>query len=153
MPQLIEHIDAIARKKQRDVLYITFTPKGTSLRDMFTEFVDVTEGREIQGSYEWEEDPIRQKICLWLDKNQISWESCGYFANEDMMISYEGQIYVDIPYDENDANYLLVRDYLEHPDGSMRFESVTFWLVPLEQAMTNKHHDELGFWEKWADNF
>ena len=28
MPMLIEHVDAIARKKQRTVLYVTFTPQN-----------------------------------------------------------------------------------------------------------------------------
>ena len=30
MPMLIEHIDAIARKKQRDVLYLTFHSKKSA---------------------------------------------------------------------------------------------------------------------------
>ncbi|WP_340122667.1 hypothetical protein [Methylobacter svalbardensis] len=46
-----------------------------------------------------------------------------------------------------------LRDYLENPDGSMRFETVGFWVLPLETAMKNAHHDESGFWERWAEDF
>ena len=35
----------------------------------------------------------------------------------------------------------------------MRNEQVQFFYLPLEHAMRNAHHDEPGFWDKWADNF
>lgn len=149
MPQQIEHIDAIARIKQRDVLYITFTPKGMGVFDRFKYDYDERPRQQ----YRFDKDPIRKKICLWLEEHNISWEPCGYIANECMMVGYEGQIYVDVPYDESDPCYMLLRDYLENPDGSMKFENVIFWLLPLEKAMQNKHHDEPGFWENWAENF
>ena len=38
MPMLIEHIDAIVRKKQRDVLYVTFHPKKPDDDDVSTLF-------------------------------------------------------------------------------------------------------------------
>lgn len=47
----------------------------------------------------------------------------------------------------------LVRDYLEYSNGTMRFETVGFWYLPLEKAMENAHYDELGFWERWAESF
>lgn len=141
MPMLIEYIDAIARKKQRDVLYITFHPKNS--RD------DDSWGR----SYDWKDLPMRETVCKWLTENHIDWQPCGPVANEHSMRSYRGQIYLDVPYDDNDPLYVLVRDYLENPDGTMRFDTVTFWYWPLEKAMENAHHDEPGFWEKWAENF
>lgn len=62
-------------------------------------------------------------------------------------------IYIDVPFDENDPQYQQVQAYMEHADGSMRFPTVKFWYLPLEKAMENAHHDEPGFWEKWAENF
>jgi hypothetical protein len=44
-------------------------------------------------------------------------------------------------------------DYLEYPDGTMRFKNVCFYALSLEIAMQNAHHDAPGFWEKWAENF
>jgi len=127
MPMLVEHIDAIARKKQRDVLYLTFHHR--------------------------KQDPMRDTVCKWLTEHHIEWQPCGHFADESSMCSYRGQIYLDVPYDDNNSSYVLVRDYLENPDGTMRFETVGFWYLTLEKAMENAHHDEPGFWEKWADGF
>lgn len=61
MPRLLTHIDAIARQKQRGVLYITF--QSGSILD------------EDWAAYDWEEDPIREKICNWLTEHHIPWES------------------------------------------------------------------------------
>lgn len=142
MPMLIEHIDAIARKKQRDVLFLTFHPKGSTGLSWWD-----------NDSYNWQQDPMRKTVCKWLTEHHIAWQMCGYFADESSVCGSDGQIYLDIPYDDNDPLYVLVRDYLENPDGSMRFETVSFWILPLEKAMENAHHDEPGFWEKWAENF
>ena len=149
MPQLIEHIDAIARKKQRNVLYLTFTPINSSFYNLFADSDD-----DERNSYNWEEDPLREKVCKWLTEHNIAWQECDHFAYENIWSScYEGQIYLDVNYDESDLKYQLVQNFLENPDGSMRLKSVTFWLVPLERAMKNKHHDEPGFWKKWAEDF
>lgn len=124
------------------MLYVTFHPKGS--RDI---------GRWGKNSYNWQQDPMRETTCEWLTEHGIPWQLFSYFANENCMCSYEGQIYLDIPFDDNDPLYVLVRDYLENPDGTMHFETVSFWYLPLEKAMKNAHHDESGFWEKWAENF
>jgi hypothetical protein len=139
MPRLLTHIDAIARQKQRGVLYITF--HSGSILD------------EDWAAYDWEEDPIREKICNWLTEHLIPWEPCGDIASENSMIKYRGQIYLDIPYDENNSEYILARDYLENPDGSFRFEPAIWWYIPLEVAMENAHHDEPGYWDKWVEDF
>ena len=135
---LIEHIDAIARKKQRDVLAIHFHPASVY---------------EVGGSYNYEKDPNRKRVISWLNKHKIAWQACGDVADEACMCSYLGQIYIDIPFDESNPQYQLVRDYLENSDGTMRNEQVTFCYLPLEHAMRNAHHDEPGFWKKWAENF
>jgi hypothetical protein len=142
MPQLIEHIDAIARTKQRDVLYVTFNPA-----------IKPDAEYDFETLYDWEQDPIRKTVCKWLTEHNIPWQECGHIADENYMSSYEGQLYLDIPFDENDPQYQVVRDYLENPDGTMRLDPVCWWYLPLERAMENAHHDEPGFWEKWAEDF
>jgi hypothetical protein len=134
---IIEHIDAIARKKQRTVLCLYFRP----------------ESEEERRAYNYEHDIQRQKIIEWLDVHKIGWQPCGRFANENGFESYKGELYLDVPFDEQDGQYCLVRDYLEFPDGAMRFQGVQFYFVPLETAMENAHHDEPGFWERWAEDF
>lgn len=136
MPQLIEHIDAIARKKQRDVLSIRFYSRETDLK-----------------KYDYDQDPERQRVIAWLDEHGIAWQPCGHVANENYMLSYRGDIYVDVPYDTTDSTYELLRDYLENLDGTMRYPTVTFEYYPLEMAMKNARHDEPGFWDRWAERF
>ena len=141
MPMLIEHIDAIARKKGRDVLFLDFPQrKNKNIFDLY--------------SMDWDSLPIRQQIIAWLDQNQIGWSHCGHFADENMMGGgYQGRIYVDVPFDTKDPIYQKLSDYLETPNGKMKFKGVKFCYLPLEMAMKNAHHDEPGFWERWAENF
>jgi hypothetical protein len=97
MPGLLTHIDAIARQKQRGVLYITFQP-GSIFDD---------DG----AAYKWEKNPIREMICNWLTEHLIPWEPCGGIASENLMCNYRGQVYLDIPYDENNPMYVLTLDH------------------------------------------
>ncbi|MGI2323261.1 MULTISPECIES: hypothetical protein [Methylococcus] len=142
MPQLIQHIDAIAREKKRGVLYLTFHP-------------DSAHGFRLESerNYEYRHDAVRQRVLAWLEEHGYTWQPCGDFANENSLRAYRGQIYIDIPLDESDQRYCFLRDFLENPDGSMRQPQVEFWYLSLESAMKNAHHDEPGFWERWAETF
>ena len=134
MPQILKHIDKIAREKQRDVLFIDFD-------------------REMYPSYDYKNYEERKKLLQWLDKNNIPYEECGHMASEYEWESYRGQLYIDIPFDKNNEEYKNLNELLENPDGSMKIPGVNFWYLPLKVAMKNKHHDEPGFWDKWAENF
>lgn len=135
MPQLIEHIDAIARKLQRDVLYLEFMkaqrPRRADYRGLDS----------------------RLRIVQWLDSEGIRWRECGQVASGTVVRSYSGEIFIDVPFDETDSQYRTVQAFLEYPDGAMRFDDVRFYVVTLQDAMKNVHHDEPGFWDRWADNF
>ena len=139
MAVLIEHIDAIARKKQRDVLFL--------------EFGVPEDKKSYSFSYEYEQDPIRTEILAWLDAHNISYTMCGDFASENGWRAYRGQIYLDVVPDELDVLYKLLNEYLEDNEGKMKFKGVMYYILSLEIAMQNAHHDEPGFWEKWAENF
>lgn len=136
MPELIEYIDAIARKKQRDVLSIRFVTRDTDFME-----------------YDYYQDPERLRVISWMDEHGISWRPCGPVANENCIPSYRGDVYVDVPFDTDNPTYQLLQTYLENPDGTMRHPTVTFEYYPLDMAMKNAHHDEPGFWDRWADNF
>jgi len=75
-------------------------------------------------SYHWQEDPVREMICTWLTERNLPWEFCAEIANENLMISHRGQIYLDIPYDESNPDYIFACDYLENADGNCRFDPV-----------------------------
>jgi hypothetical protein len=134
MPQLIEHIDAIARQRQRDVLFLRFcTPEDAH--------------------FDYEGMESRKRILQFFERESIPWQQCADVASVNSMSSYAGQIFIDVRFDESDPLYQKVQAFIEHPDGTVRFSDVNFYVVGLEYAMKNAHHDEPGFWEKWAENF
>ncbi len=137
MPALIEHIDAIARQKGRAALYLEFHPQAAAERR----------------AYDHEQDPMRVQVLAWLDANGVPWRPCGPLANPSVMASWRGQVYLDLPWDEDLPAYQVLRDYLELPDGSMRHAGVRFYAMPLELAMENAEHDEPGYWQRRAEEF
>lgn len=137
MPQHIEHIDAIARKKGRAVLYLEFHPQPF----------------RAWRTYRYQDDVTRIAVLAWFDAHGVPWTPCGPFANPNLMAPYLGQIYLDVPYDDSLAAYRTVCDYLEYPDGAIRHEGVRFYVMSLDHALENAAHDEPGFWERWAENF
>ena len=143
MPQLIEYIDAIARKKLRDVLFIRFSDPLDHGDDL----------DKPSNTSDWKSSTVRQAVINWLDKCQIGWRPCGDVACTNYMTSYAGQIYVDVPFDEADPVFQQLVSHLENPDGSMRLAGVWFCALTLHAAMKNAHHDEPGFWERWAETF
>lgn len=147
MPRLIMHIDYIARQKQRDVLLLTFY-------DGWMDFPRQDKRKPWIKEFEKKKHP-RSKIIKWLDKNNIKWEPCGDIASENGFASYRGQLYIDLPYNETDPVYKKLSYYLENRNGEIRkqFRKTKFWLLSLELAMKNAHHDEPEFWEKWAETF
>ena len=137
MPSLIAHIDAIARQRKRDVLYVQFhhwdDVKGPVLHE--------------------NSEAARQQIINWLQANNYLWQPCGHIARTDLMLPYLGQIYIDVPYDNTLPAYLKLSIFLENPDGSMRIPGADFCCLTYEAAMKNSHHDAPGFWEQWAKDF
>ena len=87
MPQLIKHIDAIARKKQRDVLSIRF------------------HAPETVHEYDYEQDPDRLRVMRWLEEQGMAWQPCGPVASESAMLPYRGDVYVDVPYNVSDGRF------------------------------------------------
>lgn len=142
MVMVIQHIDAIARQKQRDVLYLEFHPHGTE-----------PDGMRKALYYNYDADPVRLRILEGLDALGVPWMICGEYANVNRLPSYHGQVYLDVPHDEGNELYCRLRDFLEHPDGSIKHQGVRFHGLYLEQAMKNAEHDSPGFWERWAEDF
>ena len=134
MPVALKHIDKIAREKNRDVIFINFN-------------------REVFPSYEYKEYKERNELLQWLNDNDISYKECGPIADEGGWESYRGQLYIDLPIDEENEKYQLLCEHLDAPDGTFKIKGVESWIFPLKTALKNKHHDEAGFWEKWAENF
>lgn len=137
MPSIIPHIDAVARREQRTVLYIEFHPQE----------------RPALRRYRYQEDAVRDRILDWLDRHNFAWHPCGDYADTRVMRPWYGQVYLDVGYDETLPEYGRLRDFLENADGTMRHEGVRFCAMPLATAERNAAHDAPGFWERWAENF
>ena len=125
MPMILEHIDAIAREKNRDVLFLRFHPTDS----------------ESYICYEHKDDVVRTEILENLKALEIPHKPCLDFYHPDGFNRFIGQIYLDVPYDENLPLYQKLQQYLEYPDGTMRFPTVRFLILPLEKALVNKDYD------------
>ncbi len=125
MPMLIPRIDAIARSRQRDVLYIEFRHRECDGNCGFV--IDSLET-------DWRTHSGRRQIIRWLDAQGIDWLPCGYFAGKSMHKAYCGQLYIDIPCDPSLPAYQALKVLLENPDGSMRLPDTAFCVLPLGAA-------------------
>ena len=134
MPIILKHIDKIAREKKRDVIFINFN-------------------QEVFPSYDWKDYDKRNELIKWLDSNKIPYRKCGPIADEGGWEAYRGQMYIDLPIDENNQKYQLLCEHLDGPNETFKISGVESWLFPLEVAMKNAHHDEPRFWDKWAEEF
>ncbi|MFA5461165.1 MAG: hypothetical protein WC274_03695 [Sulfurimonas sp.] len=134
MPMILEHIDKIARDKKRDVLYIEF-----ALGDM--------------SSFKYKKFQKRNELLVWLNDNDIPYKMCGPIASEYGWSAYRGQLYIDLPMDETNEKYKLIDNHLTTEEDNFKIEGIEFYYLPLEVAMKNAHHDEPGFWDKWAEDF
>lgn len=114
MPELLKHIDAISREKNRDVLFIHFE------------------------NYEEDDkgdDPIRSIVLAWLEDHEIEYHACMGLEQEGYVDTYAGDIYIDLALDETDPRYQELSEYLEDDEGNMRLDGVLFFVLSLETAL------------------
>ena len=133
----IENIDRIARLKRRDVLLLEFENWKKTTRRRF----------------DWRTHPSRKTIVRWLDEQAIAWHPCDSMANLSRLNAYSGQIYIDLPYDPNEKRCKLLEEFMALPGDAPRWPGAKLWLVPLEVAKANAHHDKPGFWDEWTETF
>jgi hypothetical protein len=138
----IQHIDAIAREKGRDVLYVTFLKKPAK------------KGKSANRStFDWEESRVRNDLIEWLNQRGIAWVPCAGVANLDFMEAYHGGLYVDLPIDEGSPEFSVFFNYVEFPDGTKNPPALKAYICALEDAQKNSTHDVPGFWDRWAATF
>ena len=113
MPQLLKHIDAIAREKNRDVLFIHF------------------EHYELSEEGEEDTDSVRAIVIAWLEDHGIGYDLCMGLEQEGFVDTYAGDIYIDLPYDESNPAYRELSLYLEDDHGNMMIEGALFFVLSL----------------------
>ena len=131
MPELIKHIDAIARVLERDVLMIA--PDRSD---------PVSEAQRL-----WRRSSERQELIDWLDANCIDWEPTGWPPKDGCMESYQGGIYIDLDYDPFEPLCIKLGEYVkEDAQGILKWPGMRLYLCSLEWAQQFAHHDEPGYW-------
>lgn len=108
MSQPIPHIDAIAREKNRDVLFLHF---------------------------EDADSPINEIVLAWLEDHEIAYTDCLGLEEESLNDHELQHTYIDLAVDEDDALYRELCEYLEDDDGNMKLEGVYFFVLSLETAL------------------
>ena len=153
MPQLLEQIDAIARQKQRGVLYVEFHPRALAPQARENLSAQDVQAWKTMPDSAWQSLPIPQQIIDWLDAQGIGWRPCGHVADVGLMMGYRGQLYIDLSFDQSLPAYQALQAFLENPDGTMRYREALVFYCSLEEASKNAAHDAPGFWSRWAENF
>ncbi|MCU4629405.1 MULTISPECIES: hypothetical protein [Acinetobacter] len=116
MPQLLKHIDAIAREKDRDVLFVHF------------------ENYEHENA-DAESYHLRQNLMEWLKQRQINFAPCMGIEQPGVIESYSGDLYIDVPFDEAHPIYQMVSEHLEDAEEEMKIPGVLFFVLSLETAL------------------
>ncbi len=114
MPLLLQHIDAIAREKNRDVLFVHF---------------------EEYNHEHPEKNTARNKVLDWLDLQNIEYTPCMGLEGEAVLSSYSGDIYVDVPFDAKNPAYRTLSELLEDEQGNMKIDGVLFFSLALDIAL------------------
>ena len=108
MPMLVERIDDIARQKQRGVLFIVINKKNNLSRT--------------------DENKLKNKIIKWLTTNNMKHDYCiplGVDVGVDSIFPPSPQLmgkslYIDVPFDETNKQYIKLSGYFEYSDGTVR---------------------------------
>lgn len=77
---------------------------------------------------------FRDYVIAWLEQHEIEFVPCLGLSGEDEIDSYLGDLYLDIPFDQQNNQYQLVKNYLEDEQGNMIIEHVLFFVLSLEVA-------------------
>ena len=127
MIMLIENIDAVARKINRDVMYIAFAES------------------------KWDERVFaktREFILAELTKAKINhWYCFPFIKNSVRLGGIPSALYIDLPYEPDSKNVRFLDSLLENKDGTPSYDGVLFALLKLENAQINANQDSSNFWE------
>lgn len=130
----VPYLDDIAIEKQRDVVYVTF------YKD-FWDYMEQSKGCDPL-SKEFETRKDRDDFIKFLEDNNIGYKFCfGKYDSCVIMESYQGSLYVDVPYDVNNEEFKKVSEYLEYEDGTRKHEGIYFWYMRLEDATLDEDRD------------
>lgn len=112
--QLLKHIDAIAREKNRDVLFVHFDHYVHSDQDT---------------------NSARQQFIGWLEQQNIRYMPCLGIEPSVRSEVYSGGLYLDVPFDLQHKAYQKLSGYLEDEQGNMKIKGIQFFVLSLGLAL------------------
>ena len=130
MPMIIDYIDDIAKRTKRPALFLTF--QNIPRKNMSDSEIEEMEIDSLIGVVDWHSHPSRNSIVRWLNKNKIQWKPCAGISSNAMDFGYQGQIYIDIPYDhknplsEQHYKFKRLTQFIEDGKGNVRWAGVEF---------------------------
>ena len=116
-------IDEIARRKQRDVIYIEFQDSSSGVR------------------LDYKENRTRQIALKWFTELEIPFYECGGYASDDELDSYRGQVHIDVPFTPDNPLLIKVVNLLGRASKITALPGPRICFVSLLYAMENAHHD------------
>lgn len=132
MPQLLQHIDAIAREKNRDVLFVHFENYKQHAQDP---------------------DAIRQNFMGWLEQHNIGFKACFGIEQNETLETYSGDLYIDVPFDISNPDFQVLSEYLEDEQGNMKIDGILFFTLSLELALEIEADRQAGLDPQIHDGF
>lgn len=114
LSQLLQHIDAIAREKNRDVLFVHFEDYVHSDQDT---------------------NSARQQFIGWLEQQNIRYMPCLGIEPSVRSEVYSGGLYLDVPFDLQHKAYQKLSEYLEDDQGNMKIKGIQFFVLSLGLAL------------------
>lgn len=113
MPMLIDHIDAIVRRRGCDTLFVVHdVPLG---------------GRSSKNN------PMTA-LKAFLDEQSIPWSPCAPPSDSGWIEGGPEMLWFDVPFDTANPQYQTLAGYLEHPDGRPKDHRLKFLYMTVELA-------------------
>ncbi|WP_180083037.1 hypothetical protein [Acinetobacter sp. YH12102] len=125
LSQLLKHIDAIAREKNRDVLFVHFDHYIHPDRNA---------------------DSVRQILIGWLEQQGIVYMPCLGLDQTVHSEIYLGGLYLDVPFDLHHKTYQKLSGYLEDEQGNMKIKGIQFFVLSLGLALELESDGKLPEW-------
>ena len=128
MVQLIQTIDAIARQRGADVMFLAIlNSAGRPTRD----------------------HPALKEATDWLTAEGFGWQMCGAFRPGSVDLgSGRRVIFIDAPFEPGSLSLQRLDARFEMEDGMPRTAGLILTLLTLAEAMTNAEQDAPGCWDR-----
>ncbi len=129
MVLLIKTIDAIARERNEDVIFLSIlAPDGSPTRH----------------------HPALKEATEWLSCEGIGWALCGAFQPDWISLGAGPHaIFIDAPYRPGSDLLARLDAQFEKEDGTPRIPGLVLTLLTLEEAMVNAAQDDPDFWDRF----